>query len=486
MYNPSSKQREIIKRTITYTLMTTAVVVLVAFLVMTMLGYRFNRNDGSLVQGGLVQFVSQPSGADVIVNGKDIGSNTTTKMTLEPGEHDVLIQRKNYRDWTKRIDVRAGMVTWLNYARLIPRDLKVETVREFEQLDEALSSPDDKWFALLPDNSQPELIFADLQRDEPQFRSLNLPSEAFTAPKDDAASRFRLSKWTPNGRFLLVEHSYEGKREWIVVDREDASRTRNITTLLSIDATQVEFANNSGRLFYVLEEGNVRRVNLNEATLSRPLINNVKSFNVSLERDELLTYETLPKEGVRELGYYNDGGSDGPVVLKSVEVPASVTLGVAIEKYYDDTYIALAVGDRVEVMRGDLPKSNQSSPLKLVETLELSGNARDLMIKGGGRFIYARSGAEFVAYDLEQKAQYTTRLSAEKPNPQLEWLDEYILWSDFDGELQFYDFDGGNHQKIVPVASGYDVTLARNGRYVYSIGQTDDGKRTLQQVRLIL
>lgn len=466
--------------------MTLAVIILVAFLVMTMLGYRFNQDDGSLVQGGLIQFVSYPSGADVFVNGSDIGSNTTAKATLSPGEHDVAMKRKGYRDWMKQIDVRAGTVTWLNYARLIPEDIAVKPIHEFERLDAALASPDNRWFALLPDSAMPNLVFADIHRDTPQLKDLALPEGSYAAPEEVVEHNFRLIKWSSNSRYVLVEHTFDEGREWLVVDRENADRTRSINAILGIDADFVEFAGNNDRVFYVLEAGNVRRVNLDETTISAPLVRDVKSFKVSPARDKMLIYETLSSEGHRSLGYFIDGNSDEPVVVRTLDVADEVAIDMEVDEYYDVTYTAIAVGNRVEILRGELPRANTVTPLKLIESFELSGEARDLSIKGSGRFIFARSGAEYITFDLEQKAQYTTKLATDQKDAQLKWLDEYMLWTDFDNQLQFYEFDGGNNQQITTIAPGYDISLARNGRYVYSIGQTESGTLVLQQARLIL
>jgi hypothetical protein len=67
----------------------------------------------------------------------------------------------------------------------------------------------------------------------------------------------------------------------------------------------------------------------------------------------------------------------------------------------------------------------------------------------------------------------------------LKWLDDDHLWSDYAGNLSMRDFDGLNAININTVATGYDVTLTHNERYLYSIGKTDTGYQ-LQRVRLVL
>jgi len=483
MYHPTSNSKEIAKRALVYGLMTVAVITLVVFLVLTMQGYRFSQDDGSLVQGGLVQFASRPSGARVIINDNPLGSTTSAKATLEPGEYDVIMQRKGYRDWNKTIDVRAGTVTWVNYARLIPEKLQTKTVDTQDDMADSLASPNNEWYAMLPDASSPEIVLADLQRDDPEVTTIELPETSYNA--DGEAHRFDLRTWSKNGRHLLVRHSYKGGQEWIAIDRENPDQASSIDTTLGIKAAQVEFLDNSGRLFYVLENGNVRRANLSEGTMSGPLISQVVSFEMSVYKDKFITYSTKADEdGRRSVGYYRDG-SKQPVVVRSFDATDSAILKLEIDEYYDETYLALAHDSRIEILKGKLPTEDPVSSLKLVEEINLDSQVDRLAIKGDGRFIYLLADSQFVAYDLEQDARYTTDVKL-AGGASVGWLDQYILWSDVDSTLQFYDFDGSNHQSIVDVVSGFDVTLSRNGKYVYSIGQTDDGRFKLQQTRLIL
>jgi hypothetical protein len=59
-------------------------------------------------------------------------------------------------------------------------------------------------------------------------------------------------------------------------------------------------------------------------------------------------------------------------------------------------------------------------------------------------------------------------------------------WSDRDGRLRFYEFDGANQHDIMSVAPGQAVTLSPSGKYVYGISKQADNKVFLTRVQLLL
>ena len=57
--------------------------------------------------GACVNFVSEPQGADIYVDGKFAG-NTPSALNLAPGSHDIRIESEKRRPWTRTLDVTAG------------------------------------------------------------------------------------------------------------------------------------------------------------------------------------------------------------------------------------------------------------------------------------------------------------------------------------------------------------------------------------------
>lgn len=490
MYRAPKKRTELIRRTAIYTLMTVTVACLVTILVFVMLGYQFNRADGRIEQGGLVQFDTIPGGADVTVDGASLGSRTPAKSTLSTGQHFVTMKRTGYRDWQKSIDVTAGAVQWLTYARLIPTSLQAVSVADFAKVSGVLTSPDDKWMTVKDDVSSPTLRIADLSRDDVVFKTVDLPADSFTQPAENPDSdTFELMSWDPDSRYMLMKHHYDADAiEWLLVDTRDLSETKNITKLLGINAAQMIFSNNDSLMLYGLVDSNVRLIDVKAATLSRPLVENVAEFG--LYKDSTVTYVTNLSLDTKErsVGYYTQG-ADKPRTIRSYSDLGEAKLHIALGMYFNDQYVAIAYGEHTDILKGELPRSdaNTASSLKVISTLNLPDPVDYLAIKTNGRFIFAQHGNAYSIYDLELGKMTTTSLKGDASQAkQLDWIDGYTIAADLEGSLRLYEFDGANQQLILPGVVGFESTFNPNGKYLYAIASNEDGSFSLKRVRLIL
>ena len=488
MYRQPSKRKVILQRTAVYALMSIAVAALVTVLILIMLGYQFNRADGRIEQGGLVQFESRPTGASVSIDGTAYGSQTNTKATLAAGGHFIKMERDGYKPWQKSVNVIPGSVLWLNYARLIPAELKPTHVAEFSTVTSSAVSPDNKWMMIKDDPATAVLHLADLTGDKVALTELRLPAQSFTPPSAGKTQRFTIEKWDEDSRFVLVRHVRDDtKTEWLVVDTRDAANTKNVTALLGINAKKIMFSTNNGQLLYALTDANdVRKIDLGQATLSGPLVTNVADF--SLYDTSVIAYTSLidPTAKIRTVGYLDEGAKQ-PRVLRSYTDDGALPLHIRIGKYFDDMYAAIAYGDTIDILVGKLPRDDETSLMKLEGTMTLQGGIEYLATRTNGRFIVAQAGSTFSVYDMELKKMSSTSVPGTAAvTRELDWIDNYMPWSDRDGKLRFYEFDGANQHEIMPVVPGQSVTLSQNGKYVYGISKQDDGKTHLSRVQLIL
>ena len=467
--------------------MTLSVVTLVIVLVFVMLGYQFNSNDGRIEQGGLVQFDSQPSGASVTIDGNSFGTQTTSKTTMTAGQHFITMNRAGYNQWQKSVTVVPGAVLWLNYARLVPTNIEPKDMFALSMVSSVVASPDNESMAIKDDPTTPIIKIADLTREDARMSDLSLPSKSFTVPDEGKSQRFTIASWDPDSKYLLVKHTYndDANTEWIVVDTNNVNESKNVTTLLDINASKLLFSNADSSVLYALIDSDVRKINLNDATLSRPLVVNVADFD--LYSDSMVTYTSLvDASGKRTVGYYIDGTQSSRVV-KTVD-DSSAALKFTVGRYFNETFEAIAIGDTVEVLSGDLPRDSKTKlSLKTLTSFTVSGGVQYLSDQTNGRFIVAQSGATYATYDLELEKMTTTTLKGSSVvSRELLWLDKYHVWSDRDGMLRFYEFDGANQQDVMKVVPGMSVALNPNGKYLYGITKSDDGKYHLSRVQMII
>lgn len=489
MYRQPSKRQQLLKLVTIYTIMSVSVIALVSVLVFFMLGYQFNRNDGKIEQGGLVQFDTRPTGADVMIDGAALGTRTTSRKTLTTGQHFITMQRDGYKQWQKSVDVKAGSVLWLTYARLVPNDLKPANVVSFNGVASTASSPDNKWMAIKEDPATPSVRLVDISRDDVQVTNIELPASLYTAPSQDKTQSFSLETWSPSSRMILVKHTYDDtKVEWLVVDTQDVAASKNVTTTLGIDAAKVVFSGNNNSILYALVDNNVRKIDLGATTLSGPLVTNVAEF--SLYDNTTILYTTLldPITKMRHAGYVTEGASEARII-RSYADEGQAPLHIAVGKYFNDYFFALAYDQTVEVMKGDLPRSDTDSPTALaaVVTMTVPGGAKYVSVLTNGRFVVAQTPTTYVVYDVELQKTTTTVLKSTTPlSRELRWLDGYTVWTDQDDMLRTYEFDGMNQHEIMPVAAGFSVTYSPSAKYLYGIAKTADGKFSLERVQMTL
>jgi hypothetical protein len=93
-------------------------------------GYRWNPKKGALERNGTIIIDTTPDGASILLNGKllDDQSPVTLQRTA-PGTYEIRLELDGYHPWSKTLDVRPELVTFVNEVRLWP-DVEPELVAE--------------------------------------------------------------------------------------------------------------------------------------------------------------------------------------------------------------------------------------------------------------------------------------------------------------------------------------------------------------------
>ena len=489
MFKKPTKRQFIIRRVILSTVATFSVIILATAAILFMLGYRLDSGKGRLEQGALLQLNSIPGGADVYVDGTSIGSRTSTKHTVVAGEHAIRMSRDGYQDWNRTLTLSAGTLTWLDYARLVPKERPVQTVATYETLASMKTSPDNKWALLHEKTDAPEFQLADLRAQEVKVTELIMPAAVYTeAETPDIAHSFMPVSWDSGARYVLVKHLYKDQTEWIVLDTQNVAQTVNITKIFNTGFNDVQFASTSGKVLYGLtNDGTIRKIDLSAETLSRAFVTHVESFSVYDKT--LISYigQNPANASQRVAGVYRDGDEAGHII-RSSSSPDTI-FKIAISRYYNDDFVAIAEGSLVTILKGAYPTSSaqDTSSLKTFATFQLTGAVSSLSFSPAASYVVAQSGETFTSYEIEHKRSATDRIVPAEGQAvsALKWLDVAHLWNDDAGTLMMRDFNGVNKYAIMSVAPGFDASLSQNGRYFYAIGKDDKGFH-LQRVRMVL
>ncbi|HZJ34960.1 MAG TPA: PEGA domain-containing protein [Candidatus Angelobacter sp.] len=488
MYHRPSRKKQLARLISLYTVLTLLVLAIVTFISLFVLGFRFDSDKGHLEQYAFLQFDSSPSGAKVTVDGAEVGLGTPNKTSVPAGKHEVTMSREGYETWSKSVDAKAGVITWLNYTLLVPKILTVEPVATYESVYLTLASPKGRSMLIQRRVDTPTFSLADLSSDKVKSTELTIPASLYSESTTLGVTHtFQIAKWDEGGRYVLIKHTYDAKDEWLVFDTQNVALTKNITQLFNVTISGITFSGTSGNMFYILDSGNIHRLDLSAQTISEPLVSNVTSFGVY--ESNIITYVGIDATiaDKRVVGLYRDG-DDKSYVLRTVTGSKDIPLHIITTRYFNEDYVVIAEGKKVDVLGGSYPNtaSDDVTSLKIVASFETAQDINEIMFSSPiGQYIFIQSGAYIASYDLEYQTFASSTIEGTGAVPPIKWLDENYVWSDRDGNLTIREFDGSNVHTINSVLVGQDVLLTRNGRYLYSINKVDTGYQ-LQRVRMIL
>lgn len=486
MYHQPLNKKVVIKRIVIYAGMTLAVGAIVASIIFFILGYRFDSNEGRIEQYAMLQFNSNPSGASIKIDDKFLSIQTPNKITIPAGSHSVAMSKAGYETWNKNINIKSGVLVWLNYALLVPKILTVEPTVNFTEIYQTLASPEGHYMLVQGRADTPAFELVDISANTIKTSSLTLPATLYTDANAIGVSHtFQIDKWDDGGRYALIKHSFGDKNEWLVLDTQDVNLSKNITRLFDFAISSIKFSGTSGNVFYALGGSDIRKIDLSAGTISRPLVGSVISFETY--NSNIICYVGNGTSGANQkvVGLYRDG-DDNPYIIQTITKSDNLPINASVVSYFSQYYVAISDGKKVDILSGSYPVLiNDTSSIKALVSLTLDENIQNLSFSPIGQYILMQSGAYFASYDLEYQSLASSTVKGTEVISGVKWLNDNYIWADRDGSLSIFEFDGANTHVINPVVTGQSVTLTSNGRYIYSIDKTATGYQ-LQRVRMIL
>lgn len=291
----------------------------------------------------------------------------------------------------------------------------------------------------------------------------------------------------------------------ILVNLKDIKKSLNLTQSFGLDFTQVEMIDDSAAQLFALENQQLRRVNTNDQSISRVLLNNVVSFANSKSNVVYVMMQTVADkaEKVKTIGVYRDGEKGGTTLTT---VSNDKAVAVALTRYYDEDYVAYAVENELNVYYGALPnyrddQNTDFSGLKiLIDKAKLKTVPSGFRLSPEGEYIVASHGQQFMVVDLEmgELAEYEAMTST------LSWLDGAMMTAVVDDSLWVWDFDYTNRRELVhyvvetqieaepmeiePITTlsqtklaNYPAVIAENNRWIYYLAETKSGLTLMRE-----
>lgn len=479
--DPKKQKYHRVRLWIGYGLVSIAVILASLILVYLSAGFRITR-EGQVIQNGLVFVSSQPSDAAIFTNGEPSGRSTGARLSLPAGQYTFELKREGYRDWRRGITVEGGSVQRFDYPLLFPVDLRTTSLKDYEQAARIVTqSPDRRW--LLVHGSGDSFDLFDLGSSEPAARPLSVPDEILSA--NTTTTDWQEVDWADDNRRMVLQRFFEdsgGQRgsEYILLDREEPNRSRNLTVLLGFNPDEFQLRDHKHDKFWAFDEGNhtLFTASIDDPT-PRPFVRDVLAF--AADGTDTVLYAT------------NRGASEGKTAVNLRqgeddytlrEMPRGDTYLLGLARYRGAWLVAAGAQSesRVNVYKNPfdvLQAGRVAAPVQILKTEQ----PEQVVFSPNARFVASSRDAHMAVFDAETDRGYAYEV--ERPEGaavgEVAWMDGFRLTANIQNELAVFDFDGTNQHNLVPLKNNTAPVFNPNYTSMYTLS----AQNSLQSTSLL-
>lgn len=466
-----------------YVLIAVAVVLGARILVYQAYGFGLGKN-GAIIQNGLLFFSSQPNPANIYVNGQPESVTTNTRLLLPAGIYHVKLTRNGYRDWQRTVELDGGSVQHFDYPLLIPSSLTVKKIQNFTVGPGLMTqSLDHRWLLVEDAGSMTDFKVYDLKNPAKPPAAISLPASLLA--KAAGSESWQLDGWADDNQHVLLQHVYDGKAEFIMLDRINPDQSVNLNTSLGANPTKLTLKNKKYDQYYLYDAAGTLQTASLKGTPVTPVLQHVLAYQ-SYGNDTLL-YVT------------GDGARSGSVLVKMRvggqastirSLPDSTTYLVDLTTYSGTMYVAAGdkADNKVYIYKDPVGQLASQPSHAVVPSQVLHVPQPDyLSFSPNAQFVMISNGNYFGVYDIENDNgyNYTAPEPMDGPQTHANWMDGNRLDYVSGGKLVIFDYDGTNHQTLSAAGAQYLPAFAPDYKDVYSLAPAAGGQFDLADTSLL-
>ena len=445
--DPAKKRKHGIKLIIGYILVGIAIGLAALILIFLAYGYSLDRKTGTVIQNGIVFLASKPGDAEIYFSGERHKDNTDTRAVLPSGDYTVELKKSGYRPWQRSFFLAGGSIERMVYPLLFPEQIKTTDVVTYRtQPVLASQSPNRRWLLVRPEADKQTFELYDLNVAAPIADTLTLPRNLLS----DNSRSFKVVEWSNDNRHVLLEHTYQKGREFVLIDREAPAESLNITRLTKGTFDTMSLRDKKFDQWYLHNTKDQRLFTASEAAPTpKLLIQNVAAYKS--HGTNIVLYATADKapKGKARIMIWDNNRTDE---LRQVALSKRYLLDVA--RFDNQWYFAVAgtADGKIYVYRNPF-EAIRAVPAQVLApaTIMRLPDAEFMSFSQNTRFIAVQAGSKFALYDAEMKRThvYDTKLTF-KPSQQATWMDGHRMSAVINGQIVVFDYDGINQQTLLP------------------------------------
>lgn len=484
--DPKKTRRHSILLYTGYVLIGIAIIISTLVLLYQASGFGVN-SKGQVVQNGLVFFSSQPNPATIYLNGEKRKEQTNIRLSLPAASYNVRLARDGYRDWNRTVNVQGGDVQHFDYPVLFPKDLVTKNQASYD-VSPGISSQsrDRRWLLVQQSATATKFDLYDLKNPKEAALALSLPTATVRLSGGNQA--WEAIQWADDNKHVLLKHTADDTAEYILVDREDVTKTINLNQTLSSNPQELTLIDNKYDKYHLFDA--------TTGTLKSASLDNPAPVTVL---EGVLDYKAYGSKTV--LYVTTEGADEGKAKVMILlgdkrysvrQVAVNTTYLLDMAGYRGSLYVVLGATSEgmVYIYKdpvGQLDSASVKQPTA-IRAMKIT-NPTYVSFSPSAQYIVAESGAQFGVYDifLKRAYVYTQPVPLDAPQVHAQWMDGNHLTYVSGGKLVVFDYDRRNLQTLMPATAGAAPFFSSDYKYVYAFAPGTAGAAAqLTQTALLI
>ncbi|MDB5175216.1 MAG: hypothetical protein JWM81_74 [Candidatus Saccharibacteria bacterium] len=470
--DPKKRLQHTIILYIGYVLIGIAILIGTIVLVYQAYGFGVDKN-GTVIQNGIVFFSSQPSSANIYINGKLNKSKTNTRLSLPSNIYNVELQRTGYDSWKRTINVEGGKILSFDYPLLIPSKLTTTKLATYDSAPSlATQSPDRRWIVVAKAGSLAEFDVYDTRDIAKAPVTISLPAGILTAAT--TSQSLELSEWSADNSHLILKHHYDTKTEYILLDREQPEQSQNLTQAIGTPFSELTLIDRKYDQYYVYDSTGqtLSKATLKEPT-PKPYLTKVLAYHSYSDNTVLYATPSVSDKGLVAIKVL-----DGDTTYNIRTEPAGTTYLLDLTKFENKLYVVAGASsdNRVFIYKDPLGQVNATTnkaatPLQVLRVKQ----ANYISFSSNTQYVMVENGNEFAVYDIKVGSgyNYVTKPSLDAPQLHASWMDGNRITYVSGSKQVIFDYDNSNAHSLTASGPAYSSFFTRQYNVMLTLAPAD-------------
>ena len=254
---------------------------LLAFVLYYSFGYKYNLENGTTVQTGIIVMKTTPKDVTIYNNGQILENNKSITSflsniikieNLNKGKYNIKIEKDDYHSWEKNIEVKEGLATSFVNIVLLKKDYDKKIILDKVEKNLNLKS---FW-----ENNQRNKVIYKKGKDLNIFDIKNNNEITISIAKSGIPKNFDIKNviWSNDGTKLIIGISIAKNSNWYLIDLENENKLSNLDNAFSNNKELRNKSNiNLDEFLYYTNKNNLYKLDYKTLS-SEKILNNVFSF----------------------------------------------------------------------------------------------------------------------------------------------------------------------------------------------------------------